>query len=234
MDFGLAFTFIQEDEDWAKKVGIAVVIFLAGMLFLFIPFILVYGYQISVTRNVINGKKKPLPDWQDWGQYFMDGAIVIAAQIVYMLPAMIPFFIGFAAFLLPALSGGNDDVAGALAAVGFGIYFLMLCLGILVAMVAGFVSPALHIQYVRTGEFGALFRVGEVFGIVRENVTDILMTFVATFVALIIIQAIGGVLFFTICGPFIIALVGRFWVMMANGHLYGQIASKSGYMAKAG
>lgn len=205
--------------------------FVFGRLFFILPVFLVYGYQIAVIRNVMRGDKKPLPTWEHWGEYFMDGLMVFVARFVYMLPALIPFCIGFLAFFLPALSGGDSATAESLAAVGAGVYFLMSCLGVLVAIVAGFVTPALHIQYAKTGELGSLFRFGEVFGIVRENVTDILLTFLAAFGANMVVQTVAGILFFTICGPFIIALVGTFWVMMANAHLYGQIGAKIGMLS---
>ena len=89
------------------------------------------------------------------------------------------------------------------------------------------------IQYIRNNdEFGSLLRFGQVLGVTRANVTDILLTFVASFVGALIVNAIGGVLAITICGALLIP-AGTFWVQISTGHLYGQIAAKDGKMGAA-
>jgi hypothetical protein len=88
------------------------------------------------------------------------------------------------------------------------------------------VIPALYIQYIRTDEFGALFRVGEVFGIVRNNVADILLTMVASIGANIVLQLAASLLSWTVCVPIVLLLAGPIWISISIGHLYGQIAAK--------
>jgi hypothetical protein len=227
MDFGRAFTFVKEDERWTTKIGIGAVVMFFSFLFLGIPSILLIGYQLAVTRRVMEGKDLPLPEWEDWGKLFMDGLYLVVAIFVYTLPLTILLCLGFGVFLLPALGGGNDDLTGALAGVAVVSWFVMLCLVILMGIGVAIIVPGLYIQYVRTNEFSSLFRIGEVLGIVRENLADILLAMVAVLVANFAIQMVASLLSWTICIPFVVFLAGPIWISISSGHLYGQIAAKS-------
>jgi hypothetical protein len=228
MDFGKAYTYITEDSNWIMKVVIGAAIYVLGGILLFIPILLLYGYQIAITRNVLNGEKNPLPEWSDFGQLFMDGLYIFIARFVYGLPALILLCLGLGGFLLPALGAGNEDVAAALAGVSFLGFGVMFCLILLYALIMAFVAPAINIQYIRTGgNFAACFRFGEVFGIVRANFVDILLVGLVAMGVTFVAQTIGSILAFTICGPFILNIGGLVWVLYANGYLYGQIAAKS-------
>ena len=232
MDFGKAYTYITEDEDWIVKIIIAAAILLFSGFLLFIPAIALYGYQVAIMRNVLNGEKKPLPAWNDFGQLFMDGLYLFIARFVYGLPAIILLCLGLGGFLLPALGGGNEDIAGMLAGVSFLGFSVMFCLVMLYALVMAFVAPAISIQYIRSGgQLSACFQFGEIFAIVRENFVDILLVGLAAIGVTLVLQTLGTILSFTICAPFILSFGGTIWVMFANGHLYGQIAAKSGKLA---
>jgi hypothetical protein len=228
VDFGKAFTFFTEDPNWLSKYAIGALIVLISPLLLGIPFLLILGYQLTVTRLVMEGETNRLPTWDDLGKLFMDGLNLFIALLVYSSPALLLFCISFAAFLLPALSGGNEEIAGALAGVGFGIWALMLCLVMLVTLALGLVTPALNVQYVRNGTLGSLFRFGEVLALTRNNLGDIVLAWLALLVANLVLQAVIGISSITICGPFILGLVGPIWILGATGHLYGQIGAKEG------
>ncbi len=226
MDFGTAFTYVRDDEEGMKKLAVgALLMLLSGLLF-GIPALLVLGYRIAVTRNVMRGEKKPLPAWTNFGELFMDGLNVFIGMIVYASPAILLFCIGFSATLLPVLGGGDEDLVGALAGVGFAIYAVLFCLATLVALALAFVSPALHIQYARTGELGSLFRFGEILSMVRQNVANIILIFVAYLVASMLVQLIVSISAITICGPFILLFLGTVWLQLGVAHLYGQMGGQ--------
>lgn len=230
MDFAKAFTFFTEDPDWITKFAIGAVIVLISPFLLGIPFILLVGYQLAQTRLVMQGQNNRLPGWDDIGQLFMDGLNVTIALLVYSAPALLLFCLGFAAFFIPVsastTTGSSDELIGALAGVSVGIWFLMLCLVILVSLAVAVVTPALNIQYVRNGTLGSLFRFGEIWRITRENLGDIVLAWLALLVANLVLQLVIGVSAITICGPLILGLVGPIWFLAGTGHLYGQIAAK--------
>jgi hypothetical protein len=226
MDVAKAFTFVTEDERWMGKIGIGIAISLAS--FLIIPIPLLVGYLVGITRNVKEGVERPLPEWDDFGQLFMDGLSVIVGQIVYTLPFWVIMCIAiFASVGLGGLADVNEDVmaAGFLATWG-----LVACLSLVFAVALFFLSPAIVIQYVNTNELGAMFRFGEVIAIARENVGDIVIAALASFAASLVISVVLGV--FTAipvigwCGGPIIGIAVGPYLTAVTGHLYGQIAAK--------
>lgn len=232
MDVSTAVTFVKDDERWLGKLVIAAVLVFFSFLLIPIPFLA--GYSLAVSRRVMNGDPDPLPEWDDWGRLFMDGLYVMIAQFVYTLPFWVLACIGFAATVgFGSLGEISEDAAAAGIVATFGV---VGCLVLLFWVALIFITPAIYIQYVRTDEFGACFRFGEVFGIAREHIGDILITVVFALVASLVISMITGVLQFIACIGWILALVvGALagpWLLVSIGHLYGQIAAKMGGKAQ--
>ena len=102
MDFGKAFSFVFEDEDWIKKIALGGLLSLIPVLGLF----LVIGYGLEVTKRVIKGDAEVLPDWSDFGGYLTKGFMVFLIAFVYMLPVIL--IQGCSS--IPYLFEYNDDV----------------------------------------------------------------------------------------------------------------------------
>jgi hypothetical protein len=195
---------------------------------LLLPIPLLVGYSVAVLRNVRDGYERPLPEWDDWGKLFMDGLFIMIAQFVYTLPLLL---------LLCVVTGGMVASAGmaefseGLAAANIlATLGLSACLFLLWFLAILFISPAIMIQYGRTGQLGSCFRFGEVIAIVRRNVGDILIVFVAVVVVIFVYGAFTSFLSIIPCLGSIIGLLVSLvfgpYVMMMTGHLYGQIAAK--------
>jgi hypothetical protein len=86
---------------------------------------------------------------------------------------------------------------------------------VLWAILATVVLPAATAIYAATDDLAAAFRFGEVFALVRDNLSTYLITFIMSWVASII-GGLGSI----VCG------VGLFFTApygyMVTGHLYGQ------------
>ena len=216
MNVGKAFSYPFQDEHWIGKIGIGAVLSL--LAFLLIPIPLLIGWAVGVTRNVMDDIEDPMPAWEDWGKLFSDGLKVLVAQLVYTLPFWILMCIagGFA-----AASGSDSQGLQALGSVGF---ILLFCVILLLSIALFFLSPAIIIQYVRTDDFGACFRFSEVLGIARDNIADIIITFLATWVAALAIGLIAAVP----CIGWLVGLAAIPYVSAISGHLYGQIAAGTG------
>ena len=234
MDIGHAYTYIKDDPDWLKKIGIGAGLMLVGA-FLFPVLFIIFGYQIEVTRRVMAGEKSPLPEW-DFGTMFMEGLYLIIGRFVYGLPAILLICVAYGGFIGLAFGGaasGSDDIAAVLGGLGFVVYCVAFALFLLLIVLVGFISPALNIQFIRNnGELGSLFRFGEVIGIARDNVGNILWIFLAAFGANILIQIVSALLSWTLCVPFILALGGYVWIQIATGNLIGQMGAKLDGMGK--
>lgn len=229
MDVAKAFTYITEDQNWLIKVGIATAVMLASTFLLFIPLPLLIGYQLGVTRRVMAGAENPLPEWDDLGTLFMDGLSVLVARLVYALPFILLLCVGIGVSLLPALGGNNEDAVNALAGVTAVTWVILSCFFFILALALLFITPAINIQYVRTNSLAACLRFGEVFGIARRHLGDILIVMLVLFLANLALQAVAGMLAATFCGIVLalpLAWVGSAWFSLTSGHLYGQIAAK--------
>lgn len=225
LDIGGAVRFVFDDEQWVGKIGIGAVMSL--LAFLLIPIPLLIGWGVGVVRNVMNMEPRPLPAWEDWGKLFSDGIKVIVAQFVYTLPFLLLLCVGsLGTGMLGAATEQSSDV---LATLGGATIFLMSCLGLLFAVALLFISPAIIVQYVRSNDdLGACFRFGEVLGIARENIGNILIIVLVSMAVGLVLSVVTGVLALIPClgwiAVFIVsAAAGPYTTALVN-HLYGQIA----------
>ena len=213
MDIGKAFGFVFEDEDWIVKILIAAAIMAVGLLFswvLLIPLILALallgGYGVEITRRVIRGLTPALPEWDDWGALIVDGFKVWVIGIVYALPVII---VSVCLSIPVGIISEDAPELGSLLSI------LMGCFNFLWAIVMSLLMPAAIAFFAAEDDLGAAFRFGDVFALVRDNLTTYLVTFVMSWVA----SFVGG-LGSLVCGVgwFFTAPYGAF----VTSHLYGQ------------
>lgn len=229
MDIGKSLTYITEDERWISKLIIALIV--GFFFFLIFPIFFLIGYAIAITRNVKDGVEKPLPEWEDWGKLFMDGLYVFVAQFVYTLPFLIIMCLGMLAtggLGAVADSGASEDAILALMST---TGLIIGCLGFIWIIALVFISPAIIIQYVlKHDDFGSCFRFGEVLGIARDSIADILIVMLVTIGISFGVNIVAGVLALIPCigwiAAFLIFLAMSPYLTAVTGHLYGQIATK--------
>ncbi len=228
MDFGKAFTYPTEDTNWLTKIGLGTLLQVAAFLLLPIPLLL--GYQVAISRNVMNGEKQPLPDWNDMNRFFMDGLYLLIARFVYTLPFTLLLCVGVGVTFLPLLGGSNEDLTAVLGGVTAVAAILLSCLAILLSLVLLFITPAIDIQYIRTNNVRACFHFGEVLGISRAHAVDILLMGAVILGAYMVVGVVVSILYATICG-FVVAIplsyVAQMYLRAAYAHLVGQIGLKN-------
>jgi len=205
MDFGLAFSYVFEDKDWVKKLALASVLCLTV-----IGIIPVLGWGLEVMKRVIKEDPEPLPNWSKFGQYFVKGLLVVLVGFVYSLPVIV---IGSCNAGAGALLGNTgEDFATPL------IWILTTCLSclyILYGVGISLVIPAALGNYAASGEFGSVFKLGEIFKIVRNNLGNYGLVFLGLLLSNII-APLGGVA----CGIGI--AVTTAYAILFNSHLMGQ------------
>lgn len=221
MEFGKAFTYPFEDQEWLKKLGIAGGIAILSLVLSVVivgiaGFILLSGWMLEIVRRVINRDPVPLPDWNDFGAYFSKGLQAFVVGLVYSLPAIL---IGACVGLLPLAlgidpttsSGSSDSMTTA-----YTVATLCLnCLSGLYSLFLGIVLPAALGRLAATGQVGSAFRFGEVFGLVRAAPVAYILVLVGGIVSSFI-SGLGVIL--CVIGLVITIPYG----MAINGHLYGQ------------
>lgn len=207
MDIGSSFTYMFEDEDWIKKILIGGVVSL-------IPIVnfAAFGYVIQIIRNVRDGQSLPLPEWDQFGQYFKDGLWVFLIFLVWSIPIIIVACLQAAG---TAALAENNDMASAVGVISA----CFSCLMALWGLVMGVASPAIIVRYAEVGEFMAGFRFGEIFSFISANVGSyiivVLLMWVAGLIASLgVILCVVGVIF------------TQFWSYLVGGNLMGQLAAQ--------
>lgn len=216
MDIGKSLTFIFDDERWGIKwVITALFIFLMGISFFTIigPLLvamLLAGYTVALMRNVSRGDARPLPEWDHFGDKFMDGLKVTVALFIWSLPAMILWFPNWIASMFL-----GDDGSGALA-------LLMLCLScfaLLYSIFLAIATPAIFVSFAEKGTFGSALDLERISHIMRKHLAEIVIIVVVLFIVSILASVVGMLL----------CLVGLLftlsWHLFVQGHLYGQLAA---------
>ena len=214
MDIGKAFTYVFEDPKWMMKV-------LIGGLVGLVPIVnfAAIGYMLTTLKNVAEGQQYPMPEWSDFGGFFMKGLYAFVGALVYFAPLILIYCcMGVVTFGAGAMSGSGSS-SGAGDAVGgvIGIVSVCLqCVGGLYGLVAGVTLYAPMTRFAMSANQLSIFwdfRTN--FDLIMKNATNyiiaLLIGIVASFVAGfgIILCVVG--LFFT-----------TFWSYMVSAYMFGQ------------
>jgi hypothetical protein len=213
MDIGISFGYMFEDKDWLKKI-------LIGGLISLIPIVnfAALGYMVQVIRNVRDGQALPLPEWDQFGEYFVSGLWLFVIFLIYSIPIIILACLqGVGTAVIGSSTGnGGDNAATAYMIVS-------TCLSCLIGiwgLVIGVLSPAIFVRFAETGQVGASMRFGGLMDVIRANVGGYVIVTLLIWVATGIIAPLG----------LILCLVGiiftQFWAYLVAGNLLGQLANE--------
>jgi hypothetical protein len=230
MDYGKSFSYPLEDNDWPTKLGIGVLVSVVPILNFAAT-----GYMVQVTRNVINQQPDLLPDWDNFGQKFIDGLIIVVVSFIYSLPFFLLWLVASGFLLIPALGGENEELVSALAGLSMTALCGMGCLSIFYILIMSFILPAITIFYARERTFSACLRVGEILGFVTSNFGNYLGAVLVLFVGAIVLAIIFGIVqvplsLIPICGNIVgivITWALVFYVQIVAAHLFGQVGSEA-------
>jgi len=211
VDYGKAFTFVFEDKNWPTKL-------LIGGILSLIPIVnfAAIGYGLKVLKNVAEGAEQPLPEWSDFGDYFMQGLVSFLGGLVWAIPVIL---LSMAIAFISAVGGYEGDPQGVAGPLSLCVTSLS-CLSGLYGLFLGVVTPAAMTQYAVTGELGAMFRFGRIFQYITSNlgpyIIALLLGLVAGFIA-----GFG----------FILCVIGvvftAFWATLVGNYLLGQVYAAS-------
>ncbi len=202
MDFGLAFSYVFEDEDWIKKIVITAIISIIPI----VGQVALLGWSVEIARRVIRGDSTPLPDWSDFGGLLTLGVKAFVISFVFALPLM---FISIPSALLDSVSSDSGE-----AVLTFFI-FCISCFALLYGLALAFFLPAAYGELAATDDLGASFNIGKIFGHIRAAPSAYLLTFLG-------IIAAGILASFGIILCFVGILFTAAYSYAVQGHLYGQ------------
>ncbi len=230
MDFGKAFTFMFEDPEWLKKLGIGTLVGLIGIIFVpiligLIPLIMLMGYSLDTLRNVMEGRQHPLPEWEDWGGFLIRGLKLIGAFIVWALPLIvlaIPLGIG------STWIDSNSNSSGAMQAFGTLLVVCGSCLTLVWGLFLALISPAIYVRLAHTDRFSSAFELGKLWAFTRSNLSNVIIAILLTWLAGLIASIIAGLgILALVIGLLVSIPFAQLWQYLVQAHLFGQIGASS-------
>lgn len=165
IDFARPFTFVFEDPQWLMKIVIGGLFYVAAVFIVGIFFI--FGYLGRMTRNIIAGNPRPLPEWDDLGEYFAEGLKLSLVVLVYTLPILLVT----AALVIPVImlqGREGEDAAGVM------LSCLMMAI-IPLGLFAWLIIPAALVRGMAENRPFAALEIREVLGFIRGNLTNYLI-----------------------------------------------------------
>ncbi|OJX46093.1 MAG: hypothetical protein BGO78_04195 [Chloroflexi bacterium 44-23] len=205
MRFADAFTFVFQDKDWFKK------LIIPGLIGVLIPIIgqmVLLGWSLRITLNVIRNVQNPLPE-MEFGDDLSRGFKASIVALVYSIPLLIIYV---PILIMTAIAANGDDtamLAVSLVTTCFGL--IMMLYGIAMS----FVLPAAYGRVAVEDSIGAGLSFNNVFSLVKKAPMAYLLVLVGTLAASFI-SSLGSIACFVgilLTVPYAVAMLG---------HLYGQ------------
>jgi hypothetical protein len=149
MNLDEAVRYPTRSDSWIKTVLIGGVLIFLG--FLLVPLFLVYGYIVRSIGAVLADDPSP-PEFDEWGELFVDGALAWIISIVYLLvPLLVAgFTVGGS---IAAVATGSEIGAAA----GAGGLLVGLTISTILSLAFGYLAVVAVVNFAREGQFGAAF-----------------------------------------------------------------------------
>ena len=179
----LAYPFKQEKA--GNKILIGSALILAGFVIPFIPMIFVAGYLAKISKRITAGDGKlELPEWDDWGELFKSGLRLFGVGLIYSLPMLIVFTIGFFAYFgsfVPLMIDDSSMGAPILMMLGMGVMFFTIAIGMLLSLIEGIILPAVLMHVIHHDQFSKGFDFKGWWSIFRKNLWGFMVAFILMF-----------------------------------------------------
>lgn len=208
-DFAKPFSYVFDDPEWLNKILIGGLFYIAG--FLIIGWFFIFGYVARTTRNVIAGHERPLPQWENLGEFFNEGLRLFGVVLAVILP-----LVGLAmVIMIPAGVLGSIDNEGAAAVSGL-MSGALVCLFVPISLAMTFFMPAMLLFAAVEQRFGAAFELSRIWPFIKQNIGN----YVLAIVVYLIARFIGGFGIMLLC---IGVVFTGFWSFLITAHGFAQV-----------
>lgn len=202
MDFGSAFTFVFDDEEWLKK------ILLVGLITLipFVGWLFVLGWTLEISRRVSKGESILLPGLEEFGERLVLGLKGLVVAFVYTLPITI------IAVLYAGVFAFDIEAIAELVIVFTVLYVCCISLFSLVLVVF---MPTAFGALAETGRMGEAFRFGRMWSLIKAAPVAYILAIIGVWIAGLV--SMVGLLLCCVGVIFTAA-----YAAAVQGNLYGQ------------
>jgi hypothetical protein len=228
MNLAKAFQYPFEDKEWPTKVGL-------GALITIVPILnfAILGYTLEIMRRVEKNDPQPLPGWDDLGKKLLDGLMLFLVGLVYALPVILLVGLPLAIMVIPAVlaaNSGSQDLINTAATAGGFVELCLSCLFVIYGLGLSVIFPAIYIEYIHKGTFGACFNFKQIFAMIGKNAGAYFTAwgvYLGTSIGVGIVTGIvGTVLALIPCiGQLVVVVIGlasTIYVLLVFAHLFGQ------------
>ena len=218
-DFGRALRFFFEDPKWVTKIILGSLF--AMLSFFFVGAFFIAGYVVGITRRTARGESQPLPEWDDLGTLFVDGARALAVYLGHIIP------LGILATVLALAVGGvfqSENTPDSLRVMAILIVFAGYVLVTIASIAVLLYLPAAFTRFVVQDRVAAAFDVRENFLFIKRNLANYGLALLAILAASFLSQF--GIILFCI-GIF----PASFWSSSVLGFVLGEVARQDAGLA---
>lgn len=212
VNFGKAFTYIFDDEQWFDKLIVPILVSLIPV----IGQLAFTGYTLRTIKNVVQNEIRPLPRF-NFGEDPGRGFRFFLIGLVYA----IPIFIITGIMLIPTMALNNNDSIG-----GFGIFVMLIC-GLLFFVYALFLAifePIAMANFAVKDTFASAFEWGNFFKRLGNNFSAWLLVFAGMLIAGFI-SPLGSIILFI--GVILTTTYSQLMVAHLTGQAYAASETKN-------
>lgn len=214
-------TYMFKQTGWEQKI-------LAGAGISLVPILnfATSGYMLDVMERVRTNTAPPLPDWsENLGKYFTDGLMLVVINLIYSIPAVVLWFLGFGAIFGGSMMSENTEAVSAVSVI-VGIVLMALLFAYAVALF--FWAQGVIVNYSMKRTFASGFEFGPIWDIIQKGWKRMLLVVAVGIGFGIVLGIVSAVLNLIPCvgqiASLLIGLPAAFYLVLVTGYNAGFIA----------
>jgi len=208
MDYVGSVTYVAQDKDWLKKIGM-------GALMALLSIVLVgswalTGWAMEAFRRVARGAEEKLPDWDDFGGYIGQGLKFFVVTLVWSLPmiVIIAVLAGIAAAAAATVRSGE--------AAMMGVTMIIWLVAIVYSLAVSFLGIGAFVIIAQTGDLGQALNPMNAWNVLNRDLGKWVVSGLVLLLGSFVLSSIGSLL----CG--VGAFIATPWIYAMSGNLLGQ------------
>jgi hypothetical protein len=207
MDIVETVKFPANDVEWIKKI-------LIGGLLMLIPIVnfIALGYYIKTMRGGIDSNSS-LPEWDDWGNLFVKGLLVVIVVFIYMLIPLAVMLLSIGGAAISSIA--SDDMSPASIGTIIGGSLVSVVLMFIVCLL---LPMALSI-YAKEDSIVAAFKIGETLSRIQSVIGEYIIAILVLFALMFIVSFISMIPFI----GWVVMIFANFYVALVAANMFGKV-----------